>query len=434
MRSIYIGAALLIQSTVATAVTIVVTSNSGGANVPGVCTVRDAIQAANDLGPRGGCPAGDGYGNDTIVLPAFNIITLTQADPGLFGGNAYPGAGLPPIGRDITIVGNNATIQRDPTLPCPLNGSAAASEFRLMHVLPSGNAFVRNITLLNGCADDAGSSGYGGAIRNEGYLELVSGLAELCEANYGGGAIQSSGTLVLIDSTLAHNSASALGGGIFSSGTTNIFGSALVNNTAGNQGGGGIYVNAGYTQILNSTLALNSTTGPGGAIAYNILAGSGTLNLVHSTVAHNNSTYFAPSGVYASNTGAGQLAIKNSLIAANGNANCSFLGAPGSAAVGANLSTDNTCTGFSLPNTNPLLGAFAGNGGPTANYALLPGSPALDVATDCTRLDASTPVSVDQRGFTRPINATGAPVAHCDIGAHEFDPRRIFADGFDVPL
>ena len=435
IRSSLAGGVMLLLSTFAHAQHVItVDSNLGTANVAGACTLRDAIQAINDLAPRGGCPAGDGYGDDTIVISISGqpaVITLTQADPGLFNGTAFPGAGLPPIGRTLTILGNYATIRRDPALACPLNGSAAASEFRLLHVLPSGDAFVRDITLLNGCADDAGSTGNGGAIRNEGYLELVSGLAELSEANYGGGAIQSSGTLVLIDFTLAHNSASAFGGGIFSSGTTNIFGSALVNNTAGSQGGGGIYVNAGYTQILNSTLALNSTTGPGGAIAYNILAGSGTLSLVHATVAHNNSTYFAPSGVYASNTGAGLLQIKNSLIAANGNVNCSFSGAPGTAVIGANLSSDNTCTGFSLSNTNPWLGSFAGNGGWTANYALLIASPAIDAVTDCTRVDG-TPVSVDQRGFARPINATGKPAAHCDIGAFEEDPGFIFGDGFNV--
>ena len=259
IRSSIAGGVMLLLSTLAHGATIIVNSNSGNANVPGWCTLRDAMQAVNDLAPRGGCPPGDGYGNDTIVLPPFAVITLTQADAGLFNGTAYPGAGLPPIGRNLTMVGNNSTIQRDAALPCPLNGSAAASEFRFLHVLPTGDAFVRDITFLNGCADDPGSNGNGGAIRMEGFLELIGGLEQLGQANYGGGAIASTGTLTLIGNTIGDNSANVLGGGIFASGTTNIFGSAIIHNSAGSQGGGGIYLSNGV--ILNSTLALNSTTG-----------------------------------------------------------------------------------------------------------------------------------------------------------------------------
>ena len=65
-----------------------------------------------------------------------------------------------------------------------------------------------------------------------------------------------------------------------------------------------------------------------------------------------------------------------------------------------------------MPNTDPLLGPLADNGGYTETMELLPGSPALEVGHGliCTM----TPVdSVDQRGVARPIGLG------CDIGAYE---------------
>ncbi len=64
------------------------------------------------------------------------------------------------------------------------------------------------------------------------------------------------------------------------------------------------------------------------------------------------------------------------------------------------------------PNTNPLLGALANNGGLTDTHALLDGSPAIDAGDNATC--AAAPVSgVDQRGVLRPQGLV------CDIGAYE---------------
>ena len=60
-----------------------------------------------------------------------------------------------------------------------------------------------------------------------------------------------------------------------------------------------------------------------------------------------------------------------------------------------------------MNNTDPQLGPFADNGGPTLTMALLPGSPAIDAGTV---LGAP---ATDQRGVPRP---QGAGV---DIGAFE---------------
>ncbi len=66
------------------------------------------------------------------------------------------------------------------------------------------------------------------------------------------------------------------------------------------------------------------------------------------------------------------------------------------------------------------LGPLANNGGPTMTRASLAGSPAINAIpfADCTDQSSPTPqpVTMDQRGVTRPEPAGG----NCDIGAYEF--------------
>jgi hypothetical protein len=66
-----------------------------------------------------------------------------------------------------------------------------------------------------------------------------------------------------------------------------------------------------------------------------------------------------------------------------------------------------------------ILGPLADNGGPTLTHALVPGSPALDVAPSASC--AAEPVSgVDQRGEPRNQNGTGGLTANeCDAGSFE---------------
>ncbi|MEO8959709.1 MAG: choice-of-anchor Q domain-containing protein, partial [Rudaea sp.] len=82
----------------------------------------------------------------------------------------------------------------------------------------------------------------------------------------------------------------------------------------------------------------------------------------------------------------------------------------------------------SWTNLNSLnyLGTLRNNGGATATHALLPGSNAInggDPVFGCTDQSGNT-IPFDQRGYARAIGV-------CDIGAFEFDPGRIFFNGFD---
>jgi hypothetical protein len=140
------------------------------------------INAANQAG-----------GNNTIVLAANTTFDLTAVNNTTNGAN-----GLPVIAakNNLTISGQGGgIIQRDPT----------AADFRLFDVASAGSLTLKNLTLQNGRAVGSASSSEGGAIYNQGTLDL-NGVTVQDNLAFGG-----------YDSTTAGNDAA--GGGVWSSGT-----------------------------------------------------------------------------------------------------------------------------------------------------------------------------------------------------------------------
>ena len=129
---------------VAHAATINVTTTSGGTGGPD-CTLRDAITSANTDTATGGCPAGSGA--DIINLAAGGTYTLTTEDNDEPLGDGPNG--LPPVTSQITINGNGATIQRDPSYACPVDDGS--SDFRIFHVDNPGDLTLNDLTVSNGC-------------------------------------------------------------------------------------------------------------------------------------------------------------------------------------------------------------------------------------------------------------------------------------------
>jgi hypothetical protein len=174
--------------------------------------------------------------------------------------------------------------------------------------------------------------------------------------------------------------------------------SAILSNTATTAAGGGI-LNNGLLSVTNSTLALNFS-GFNGAAIFN--GGSAATVILNSTIVSNSVT----GGAALRNTGlapTGTLSLKNSIVASNASTNCQGQISNG----GHNLQFGDLSCGAAIPNTNPLLGPLANNGGPTLSFALLGGSPAIDGGDN-----AGCPFT-DQRGIVRPQGAL------CDIGAFE---------------
>ncbi len=239
-------------------------------------------------------------------------------------------------------------------------------------------------------------------------------------AQLGGGGIANNGSVRVSDSTFSGNSTQSLngvsgGGAIENTGPLTIERSTFTNNRAGK--GGGVYNEGGTALVVNSTFAANSVNvapRTGGGL-YN--QSSGQVTIVASTFADN--TAPSGSGGNLNNSAGSTLNVKLSIVA-NGNPN----NCAGSITTqGNNLDSANTCgfnTASNLINTNPLLGPLANNGGATFTYALLAGSPAIDIIplSACTN-QVGAALVIDQRGVMRPQDGDGNGSAMCDSGAFE---------------
>jgi hypothetical protein len=233
----------------------------------------------------------------------------------------------------------------------------------------------------------------------------------------GGGIYNGEGAvLTLLNSTVSGNSSVKMdGGGIygFPGSTASIVNSTIDNNTAGNVGGGLRML--GNATIENSTISGNEALAwYGGAFFLT----DGVIDVINSSIIGNISPSWAPEAIFVGTFGppSATLNLANSIVA-NATGGC-FLAPWGAGAVainsgGHNIGSDNTCNltaAGDQPNTDPLVGALADNGGPTLTHALLAGSPAIDAG------DGSLCPPADQRGVPRPQGAG------CDIGSFEFEP------------
>ncbi len=311
--------------------------------------------------------------------------------------------------------------------------------------------YIASATLtLNNTAVISNTAGGGGGVVSMGYIgpatltlnntRVISNTA----ADSGGGiwnaaASGQTALLTINDSTIAGNQAK-WGGGVTLSpygngpspdvrGTINR--STISNNRALDPGGmdtdgGGIDITSATLTVANSTISGNlvgqSTINGGGGIWVGALTGypPAVLHLINSTVTDNTAagigggiSHYEQTGLTSATTTA-----VNTIVAGNSaptGGNC-WIGTGSITSLGYNMEATDTCNFHQPsdhPNTDPLLGPLADNGGPTWTHALLPTSPAIDVADNATC--AAPPVSgVDQRGVIRPQGLV------CDIGAYEY--------------
>jgi CSLREA domain-containing protein len=236
----------------AQAATIAVNTTADEYNTGTACSLREAIQAANDDAPFGGCSAGSGA--DTIELPA-GTYTLTI---GSFGEDANAEGDLD-VASDITI---------DPTGVVVVDGTKIDRVFEIFG--GAGTVLsVSDLTIRNGkTTSDAGA----GISTDGGGLTLTGVTLTANEAIGNGGAVAvaGGGTTSLTNVTVSGNTATGDGGGlgIFSSGTTTINNVTVANNTADNDAdntgnGGGIFVQSGTVNISNSIVGDNTDNSTG---------------------------------------------------------------------------------------------------------------------------------------------------------------------------
>jgi fibronectin-binding autotransporter adhesin len=282
--------ALGLSSSSAMAATINVTTTAGTVANDGLCSLREAIIAANTDTPSGSasgeCPAGTPGGNEIVLGPGEYSLASGELR----------------VSSQLTLVGQGATTTT-------INGNGVD---RVLDVLDDANLTARNLSVINGQAPNgtpasgsvpgtAGASG--GGILNAGSLTLqevtVSGNAagaggggvagsaadDAPGAGGSGGGIESTGpTLTVIDSTIAGNTAG-------SGGNANL---AQVGGAGG--GGGGIDADSGSVEITASTISGNKAGiggfgglvgGAGGNGGGLLLAGSVTATLTNDTIASN---------------------------------------------------------------------------------------------------------------------------------------------------
>jgi hypothetical protein len=339
---------------------------TGPGSAPG--TLRQAIYDANNSA-----------GADLIQFAAglSGDVDLSVADDASVGLSALL------VTSQITIQGNanGITIRRD----------AAAPEMRLVLVAAGGDLSLDTIMLAGGLARGAN----GGTGQNGGTAF--------------GGAVYNQGTLQIIASTFYGNA--AIGG---NAGQGGIAGAGL---------GGAVYNDGSTLSIRNSTLSGNyvsSGTGTSFAPSFGgaVYSENGTLDVYNSTITNN--AALSGRDFYIKGVGAGQTAVAQiySSIIAQADVQVTakdFLATfedGGQVDVsGANnlIRSHNNYGSIIISSDDPLLGTLTNNGGPTLTHALLTDSPAIGLGTNLLNL------SNDQRGssYARVVGGT------TDIGAFE---------------
>ncbi|HVK08983.1 MAG TPA: Calx-beta domain-containing protein, partial [Gemmataceae bacterium] len=386
---------------------------------------------------------------DAILDPDPNAVVF---DPAFFGATPRTISLLTPLpvitaaGGPLTVPGPGAdllTIQRDPTAPNFGVIHSQAPEFNLS-----------DVTITGGVAENA----IGGGLRFGSFsvntLDHVvvtgnSATGNALTAGSGGGiGLDGLAFLNMQSTTVSGNTAERNGGGVY----FYFNGSLLMENStiSGNAtttavdsyGGGGLYFTgvpyyyppSGFTPgaltIRNSTIADNTTAGSGGGL---LMAGvSGPLQIESSTISGNaaGSAVNGGGGIAAVDSpyfgNALTLRVVNTIVSGNTNdlapdilngfdANYIYSSAVGDL---------EALQGFTITggSGNVDVNAFAdlmltplGDfGGPTETFALMPGSPLIDVGST-----GAVTTTTDQRGLDRVFGA------EVDIGAVEFQPPRV---------
>jgi CSLREA domain-containing protein len=348
----------------ATAATITPTTTNDQYNTGTECSLREAVQAANENIAFGGCPTGDASGVDTIALSG-GVYTLTIVNTPTENNSV----------GDLDITTNIEIVSTSQDLTA-IDGAAAAD-----NVLEIGN-------LTTPITD----------VRIDG-VEIQNGSS----TNFAGGGLQVfDSTLTMVDSTVRDNFTNSSAGGFLVS---------EVNDST-------------VVDLSNVTISGNKAAGDGGGV----YMASGTMNMNNVTVTGNQASFGlvdggAGGGVYS---GPSDINIANTIIAANIDPGDTVnapdcVGPPISQ--GHNLIGDTTGCSYT-PGTGDIvdqpagLGPLAPNGGPTRTHAPLAGSPVINAANpSAPGSGINTCETTDQRGVGRP------QAGRCDIGAFELqDP------------
>lgn len=206
----------LIALAVAQGIAPHVTSYAANIAVSPTCTIVNAMLSAENNASVGGCA--QGVGADIIILPPSSVQNIPVGfDNG--GGNRF--TGTPFVNSDITIQGNNSTIQRS---------ASASTDFRMFAVI-NGNLTINDSTIANGRLSSIGQ-GAGIYVHPSGTLNLEN--------------------TTISDNYSSVNEAPAIGvGGIFNNGGAVTIANSVISNNGSDVN---IFNNGGELSIVNSKI------------------------------------------------------------------------------------------------------------------------------------------------------------------------------------
>lgn len=292
--------AALLWCSPALATTITVSTTADELTNDGNCSLREALEAANNDIVVDACAKGSGA--DTVILPSGSYDFSSA--PALVGTDDNGLKGDLDIKAPTTIQGAGAvTTTVD-----------AEGHDRVFDIVANVAVTISGLTIRGGIAPSLLT---GGGIQSIGPLTLSGDIVTDNSANDGGGVSTAGAALTVLGSAISHNHAagfpSGTGGGVLvenANGTASITGSLIADNTAGE--GGGVWVEDGSSLVaVQSSIEGNTASVIGGGGVYN----QGDLTLTDVSLGGNTAVQGA--GVYSQPSGAGTATLTRVLVSGN---------------------------------------------------------------------------------------------------------------------
>ena len=241
--------------------------------------------------------AEDGTGNTSLRAAIEEANALAGADNITIGAGTYTlSLGELQISSDITITGAGV----DQTF---IDGATLSRVFNIT----SGTVTISNLTIQNGSEANGGGMYVGSAgnvtLTN---VELINNTG-----SFGGAIYNDTGILTLNDVTIDSNTVTASGGGIYNTGIATLTGVTISNNASGiNNNGGGIFTDGNSSNLIatNVTISGNNGGNAGGGI-YN----ADTATLQNVTITDNTSNKGGGLFEWGNTT----TNVRNSIVAGN---------------------------------------------------------------------------------------------------------------------
>jgi CSLREA domain-containing protein len=278
LRALGAGLLLILVSALsARAATFVVTTEfdgNHGACTVSLCTLRDAVIAAN-ANP----------GADIITLPAgsytFTLTGVNEQAAATGDLDVTEDLTINGAGNGTTIIDGNASdrvFEVIGAVTLTLNGVTVFNGLTTSSTVKSGGcilAVAGNVVLNNSGVTECNAGGVsapGGGIQAHNVTMTNSNVSNNTASGQGGGI--NAGSVTMTSSTVSGNLTSDQGGGIFATAAAIANSTISGNQSTGDQGGGLFLIN-GSSTITNSTITGNTSGDDGGGIYLNGSISSG---------------------------------------------------------------------------------------------------------------------------------------------------------------